>query len=954
MTTDVELQQAVHHHLAQRLPEAEQAYRAVLLLEPDHPEANHNFGLLTLQKGQPAEGLPFLKAAVESSPERREFWSSYIDALVLLGQTEEASHACELGQQHGHALSLAAAAVAADPVPSELDALASEFVETIATLSARNLHDNAEALAQQMVQVLPAHGFGWKTLAYAHLRRGDLANAIAPLENASSLLPDDIELQRHLNAARAMRDGLAADGRGEYPLAGSLYQVVLEAYPEHPDANHKLGVIAIRLCQPEASLPYLEKALGANPNQLQYWANYIDGLLQADRLKAAWVALEMAQQRGLAGPAIDKLIGIMTKVSTEPTFKMVQPTQPDDAATPRIALSDEPAGNGNKTPPTTTTKKVQRAVPTDQQMRELAELYNTQPVDKALAAARAFTQRFPDHGFGWKVLSVALHKSGQYDEALQHAKTSLELNPDDTDVLQVATGILTSKGRYEPAEGLCRRWLELRPTYAEAHRVMGVIMSSTGRFDEAERLCRTALELAGASGITCNPLGVVLMKQGRLSEAAEVFRQAIEVDPDSDLAYSNLAFCLTHSDNVTPAELFTEHRRFAERFEAPLKPHWPAHANVRDPGRTLRVGFISGDFCRHAVANFFEPVLMHLSRDSSLSLHAYSNTQIDDETTARLRGLFGHWHHIVGMQDKAVAELIRADGIDILIDLAGHTAENRLRCMAGKPAPLQASWIGYPGTTGLDAVDYFLADRFWVPEQFSSQFSEQIAYLPAVAPFEADKMCPPVNLLPALHHGYVTFGSFNRLDKLQRDVIALWARVLREVPNSRLLIGAMPRDGGLGELVEWFAEEGIVRERLDFRARSSVAVYLQQHHHVDICLDSFPFSGLTTVLHSLWMGVPTLTLPAHTVPGRSGFTAMSHVGLTQFIAEDKDDYVRKAAALAADLPALAQLRSTMRERCEQSPMFRPEKIADGMSRALRVMWHRWCEGLPAQSFDVAG
>lgn len=845
---------------------------------------------------------------------------------------------------------------AANP-PSELDALAGEFIATIETLSASNLHDNAEALANQMVQVLPRQGFGWKTLAYAHLRRGDLAGATGPLQNAAALLPGDDTLRIHLKAALAMRDGLAADARQEYGVAGAFYQTVLATYPDHPDANHKLGVIAIRLHQPEASLAYLEKALGGNPNNMQYWANYIDGLLQADKLKAAWVALEMAQQRGLAGPEIDRLIGVMTQVSKQQSIKIANPVQTSEAATPTIAVSNpqpepEPAPVSASKIPGNPAKE-DHAQPNVQESQALAKLYNGQHVQEALATARTFTARFPQHGFGWKVLSASLHRIGQFDEALAHALTALQFAPEDSDVLQIAAGVLISKGRYEEAEKLCRQLAEMRPDYPEAYRVMGILMTSMGRFDEGEKLCRKAMELGGASWITCNPLGVTLMKQGRLKEAADIFRKAIEVNPDNELAYSNLAFCVTHSDNVTPAEIFTEHRRFAERFEAPLKAHWPKHDNTREPNRQLRVGFISGDFCRHAMANFFEPVLAHLARDESLSLHAYSNTQIIDETTGRLRGMFDHWHPIVGMKDPAVAEKIRADGIDILIDLAGHTAENRLRCMASKPAPLQASWIGYPGTTGLDAVDYFFADRFWVPEQFRSQFSEQIAYIPAVAPFEADRHCPPLNSLPALHKGHVTFGSFNRLDKLQRDVIALWARVLREVPDSRMLIGAMPRDGSLGELVEWFAEEGIARERLDFRSRSSVPVYLQQHHHVDICLDSFPFSGLTTVLHSLWMGVPTLTLPADTVPGRSGFTAMSHVGLPQFIAHDKDDYVRKAASLAADVRALAALRSSMRERCEQSPMFRPERIAQGMSRALRVIWRRWCEDLPAQSFEVA-
>ncbi|WP_233804001.1 O-linked N-acetylglucosamine transferase family protein [Paraburkholderia sp. HP33-1] len=848
-----------------------------------------------------------------------------------------------------------AAEVTFSTLPTELDALAREFALTIETLAARDMHDSAEALAHQMVQIVPGHSLGWKTLAFAHLRRGNLAEALAPLERAGALPPEDAELKRHLGAARALRDALAADSRGEYAQAGALYQNVLAVYPMHPDANHRLGVVAIRLHQPEASLPYLERAIGANPNQLQYWANYIDGLLQADQLKAAWLVLEMAQQRGLAGPAIDQLIGVMTKLSTEGAQKLARPV----AAAPGV-----PAGHAqstvDSTQPLQTPEKARarghqgrQTTPTEQQMAELARHYNTGQTDQALVASLEFVQRFPAHAFGWKVLSVTLHKLGQYDEALQHALTALEVAPEDTDVLQVAAGVFASKGRYEQAETLCARLLQLRPNYGEAYRVMGVIKSAIGRFDEAERLCRKALELAGTSGMTCNPLGVTLMKMGRLSDAAAVFREAIGADPDNDLAYSNLAFCLTHSENIAPQELFAEHRRFAERFEAPLKPHWPQHTNTKDPARRLRVGFISGDFCHHAVANFLEPVLEHLARDNNLSLHAYSNTSIHDETTERLRALFAHWRHVVGMQHEAVADLIRGDQIDILIDLAGHTAENRLRCMARKPAPLQASWIGYPGTTGLEAVDYFFADHYWVPEAFKQQFTEHIVYLPAVAPFQADKLCPPLNMSPAQRNGYVTFGSFNRLDKLRRDVIALWARVLHAVPGSRMLIGAMPRDNGVGELVEWFAEEGIVKERLDFRARSSVPVYLQQHHHVDICLDSFPFSGLTTVLHSLWMGVPTVTLPADTVPGRSGYTAMSHVGLEQFIATSKDDYVLKAAAAAADVPALAAIRAGLRERCQQSAMFRPEQIANGMSDALRVMWRRWCEGLPAQSFDVS-
>jgi len=840
----------------------------------------------------------------------------------------------------------------------ELALLAGEFAATIETLEAKGLHESAEQLARQMIEILPQQGLGWKALSYALLRRGDLAGALMPLQNAASLLPEDAEVLRHFEAARAMRDALALDANADYEAAGQCYETVLRAYPQHPDANHRLGVIKIRLLQPEASLPYLERALGENPNNLQYWANYLDGLVQSDQLDAAWIVLNMAQQRGLAGPAIDELIGLMTHLSTHPTFKVPRPQEVGERVQAATTSSAAPAAPGRAAPPQAASPAANHTKPVEppnQEINEIAVLFNDGQVDEALRRAQVLTERYPSHGFGWKVVAASLFRLGRHYEAIAPTEAARRLWPNDIDMLQISMSLLEMKGSHQEAEATGRRLLELKPDHAEGLRLLAITLGSQGRLEEAEQCCRRSMEIDSHSAYPPCTLGVTLMQQGRLDDAAAMFRRSIELNPDFDMAYNNMAFCLTHSENVTPEALFAVHRGFAESYEAPLKPAWPQHRNNRDPQRRLRIGFISGDFCRHAVASFLEPALVHLSQDETLSLYAYSNTQRDDTMTAKLRTLIPNWREVLGAHDGTVVQMILADEIDILIDLAGHTGHNRLRAMAHKPAPIQASWIGYPGTTGLDAVDYFIADRFWVPsEHFSNQFSEKIAYLPALAAFQADPLCPPVNLLPALANGYVTFGSFNRMDKLRRDVIALWSRLLRELPNSRMLIGAMPRDETQDKLARWFAEEGISRDRLDFRSRSSVPVYLQQHHHVDFCLDSFPFSGLTTALHSLWMGVPTLTLPHKTVPGRSGLTAMSHVGLEQFIATDKDDFVRRGLSLVADLPALAELRATLRTQCQQSPMYRPESVAASLSQALRMMWQRWCDGLPAKQFEVAG
>jgi protein O-GlcNAc transferase len=288
-----------------------------------------------------------------------------------------------------------------------------------------------------------------------------------------------------------------------------------------------------------------------------------------------------------------------------------------------------------------------------------------------------------------------------------------------------------------------------------------------------------------------------------------------------------------------------------------------------------------------------------------------------------------------------------------LIDLSGHTAKHRLLTFARKPAPVQASWIGYPGTTGLHAMDYYLSDRFMFPDVgFDSQLTEKIVKLPASVPFLPSKDAPPVNALPALSNGYMTFGSFNRSNKISRPVIALWAQLLRALPDSRMLLGAMSQDGQYQTLIDWFAQEGIVRERLDFHARSSMERYLGLHHQIDICLDTFPYNGGTTTFHALWMGVPTLTLAGQTIASRSGASILGHVNLEAFTAHDVADFKKKGLYWADHPGELSIIRTGLRERFTKSASGQPAVIAAGLERALRIMWQRWCAGLPAASFEV--
>ncbi len=573
--------------------------------------------------------------------------------------------------------------------------------------------------------------------------------------------------------------------------------------------------------------------------------------------------------------------------------------------------------------------------------------------EEAEASYRRALQIKPDFAEAHNNLGVLLLDMKRLDEAEVNCRRALDINPNYAHAHSNLGSTLNALGRIDEAVDSYRRALQLESNLAEAHSNLGAVLKDMNRLDEAEASCRNALEINPEYASAHSNLANILHDLGRLEEAESSWRRALEIKPDYALAYSNLLFCLTQNLTMDASKLYSEHCRFGEQFEIPLRGNWLQHTNMRDPERGLQIGFVSGDLREHAIASFIEPVLAHLSSYPKLSLHAYANHSIDDSTSQRLRGYFAHWHPIVGLSDAALAEKIRADGIDILIDLSGHTAKNRLLTFARKPAPVQASWMGYPGTTGLSAMDYYFSDRFFLPPgRFDDQFTEKIVRLPASAPFLPSSNAPSINALPALSNGFLTFGSFNRLSKLSKSVITLWSQLLRVLPDSRMMLGGMPEIGKYEMLIEWFAQEGIARERLDFHVRSGMGNYLMLHHQVDICLDTFPYNGGTTTLHALWMGVPTLTMAGGTTAGRAGASILGHVGLEAFVAHDAADFVQKGVYWEGNLSALSDIRAGLRERFAKSAMGQPELIAAGLERALRIMWQRWCAGLQAESFEV--
>lgn len=553
----------------------------------------------------------------------------------------------------------------------------------------------------------------------------------------------------------------------------------------------------------------------------------------------------------------------------------------------------------------------------------------------------------------WNNAADNAWRRGLLEESADYARQALALQPDYASPYLILGNVFRDLGCGEQAEITYRQALQLNPQFAKAHYNLGHLFQERGQYHDALGCYRQALKIQPDFVEAHRACGTALKDLGCFAEALSHYRTALALNPQLAETYGDFLFTLSHDENATPEEVFAAHAAFGQHFEAPLKAvSGPATHHARNPYKQLNVGFVSGDLCHHAVAYFIEPVWQALDRNQ-VAISAYSNRYLEDDQTARLKSLVDVWTPIFSLNDAALAERIRADQIDILIDLSGHTSRDRLLTFAHKPAPMQASWLGYPNTTGLTTMDYYLTDRYWAPPGIlDALFTERLARLPCAFTFQPALGAPPVNPLPALTRGHITFASFHRPCKLGQRVIALWSEILKAVPHAILLIGAINDAALRDRLAEAFLRHGVTMERLAFYPQMKLQDYLALHHRVDIVLDAFPFSGGAVTQHALWMGVPVLTLTGLTPPHRHCAAMLHHVGLSDWVADSEEEYVDLARKWGADLPRLALLRTGLREQIEHSALRRPETVARGLEQAFRQMWRRWCAGLPPESFEV--
>jgi len=579
---------------------------------------------------------------------------------------------------------------------------------------------------------------------------------------------------------------------------------------------------------------------------------------------------------------------------------------------------------------------------------QMAEYYDNlsiirsalQRFTEAVAAARQALALNPQLFQAASNLGGALEAQGRLDEAEQWLRQALAARPDLCDAWSNLGAVLSTSGRQAEAEHACRQALSIEPRHVNARVNLGLTLQQQNRFAEAETAYRAALQLQPAHAMAHDNLGTVLMVQGRLAEAHREHLQALAAQPDLPRAHSHALWCSQYMPGVSAAELLATHSAWDRRHAARLMPATPVVPADRRPDRRLRLGFVSADFGRHPVGTFLVRVWEHLDRNECEVL-AYSDRLHPDFLTARLRAAADQWCDSRTLSDATLAERVRADRVDILFDLAGHTARNRLLTFARKPAPLQMTWIGYVGTTGLAAMDYLVADRYEVPAESEGDYRERILRLPdGYVCYDPPATAPEVGPLPADLVGFVTFGSFNNLAKINAELVAVWAQILRRMPTAQLVL----RYKGLDDettrrrYAALFGSAGIDPSRVRLFGDAPPDAMLAHYQQIDIALDPFPYSGGLTTCEALWMGVPVVTCPGATFAGRHALSHLCNAGLEELVARDRDDYVARVVELATDRPRLAALRRGLRARLAASPLCDGQRFSQHLMQALRRAW----------------
>lgn len=772
--------------------------------------------------------------------------------------------------------------------------------------------DAAEPIYRRLLEELPGDAHVRQLLGLVAYQRGNFAAAAGLIEEAIRVVPGAAEFHNNL--------GEVYRAQNRWPEAAGSIRRALELNSAYPAAHNNLGLVQGALVDRVGARASYEAAIRLAPGYGEAWCN-LGRLEQVEgKLSAAIACFERgvavqpgsASAHGLLGQARSQLGDRSGAIAALREAIRLDANFVEAHYNLGIALLDQP---------------------------------EPEAAMEQFLAARTIRPELPEVYDGLGLCARAL---GRFEEALRHFGRAVEIKPDFADGYTHRGRLYQALGDNAAALADYRKAIEVQPAFVPALNSLGSLLLDIGQIGTARAAFRRALAAEPNLKGTRLNLASVLLFEGRADEAVAIYKSAIGTPVDSPAVGDHLLYSMMCSASFTAAESASQHRGWAERYAGKLARFALPPRRGRGHAARLRVGYVSPDFYDHAVAHFLLPLLSGHDR-GRFEIFAYSDVAKRDEMTGVLEAATEHWRTVFGWSDQRLGGQIMADGIDILIDLSGHTARNRLLLFARKPAPLQVSYLGYPNTTGLETMDYRVVDRWSDPAGLTDPHcSEQLWRLPDTAWC----YCRPQGMAgvepsPRLVAGELAFGSFNNLAKVSPLSVKLWAEILRAVPHARLVLkaAALADDLMQQEVCARFEREGVTSGRLVFSPWTrTVREHLEYYYHVDLALDTFPYHGTTTTCEALWMGVPVVTLAGESHHSRVGVSLLTNVGWPELIAKSPEEYVRVAVELANAPRRLEEIRAGLRDRMAASPLMNEAVFVRQFESALSAMWERRQDG----------
>lgn len=767
--------------------------------------------------------------------------------------------------------------------------------------------ENAIPLIRQAIRLQPGVAIFHNNLGQALESARNIDEAEKHYRKAIALKSNYAEA--HNNLGNILRSSGNLEG------AKHCYERALQLNPNYAEAHSNLGNIIQDLGSPTDAIHHYKTALRLNGRAPKIWANLGSALHAAHQIEEAVSCYRRAVE--------------------------IDPQQVDALNDLAMLLRK----SGKLSEAAALLRQASRIAPENVEvLNNLGLTYrDMDDIGNAAEALSAALKLQPGFHKAHNSLGLLHKQCGRISEAIASFEAALRSKSDYCDALNNLGVMFIETDRSREAASLLEAAIKIDPKFVEAYVNLGSLLDRSRSPDRAIAACRSALAINPDSAGAHHNWANALKNQGHLDEAIFHYREAIRLNPAGVAAHSNLLLTLHYHPASTPQSLAAEHRIWREKHADPLGKASVRHANDRTSSRTIRVGYVSPDLRNHAVARFLLPLVQSHDRQR-FELFFYANVTKPDFVTRKFQDVAAAWRNTIGMPDDAMADLIRTDRIDILVDLTAHTGDHKLLVFARKPAPIQITFLSYCSTTGLDTMDYRLSDPHLDPSDADQgHYTERTLRLPETywcccAPFSETIPAPSA----ASASRPITFGCLNNFCKVTEPTWAIWTKLLARIPNARLVVHAY--EGSHREAL-WrrLEESGLDRTRLEFVGVQSIPAYLDTFNRIDVCLDPFPFGGGTTTCDALWMGVPVVTLPGQTAVSRAGRSLLTQVGLTDCIARDENDYIAIAERLARDEPRLSYLRENLRQIMQDSPLMDAPRFARSIETIYSETWRTWCE-----------